>query len=70
MRVYPGTKTHAGLMGREDMAAFLTRPLDDGSLDSVFYNHLPTERLKEMTADDPLFKIEGFENSSNYERLK
>jgi len=70
VRVYPGTKTHAGLIRREDMAAFLTRPPDDSRLDPVFYNHLPTERLKEITADDPMFKIEGFENSSNYERLK
>jgi radical SAM superfamily enzyme YgiQ (UPF0313 family) len=70
VRVYPGTKTHVGLIGREDMAPFLTRPLDDGRLDPVFYNHLSTERLKEMTADDTMFKVEGFENSSNYERLK
>ncbi|HOC91104.1 MAG TPA: cobalamin-dependent protein [bacterium] len=70
VRVYPGTKTHSALAGRDDMAPFLTRPPDDSLLDPVFYNHLPTRRLKEMTADDPLFKIEGFENSSNYERLK
>jgi len=70
VRVYPGTKTHSALAGRDDMAQFMTRPLDNSRLDSVFYNHLPTRRLKEMTADDPLFKIEGFENSSNYERLR
>ncbi len=70
VRVYPGTKTHSALAGRGDMAPFLTRPPDDSRLYPVFYNHLPTERLNEMTADDPMFKIEGFENSSNYERLK
>ena len=35
----------------------------------VFYNHLSVDMLREIIGDDPLFRIEGFERSSNYERL-
>ncbi len=35
----------------------------------VFYNHLSVETLREIIGEDPLFKIEGFERTSNYERL-
>lgn len=36
----------------------------------VFYSHIPVETLRDIIGDDPLFKIEGFERTSNYERLK
>jgi radical SAM superfamily enzyme YgiQ (UPF0313 family) len=35
----------------------------------VFYNHLSVETLRELIDGDPLFRIEGFERTSNYERL-
>ncbi len=35
----------------------------------VFYNHITVEMLREIIGDDPRFRIEGFERSSNYERL-
>ena len=36
----------------------------------VFYNSITMDMLKELIGDDPLFKIEGFERTSNYERLQ
>ncbi|MCE5249518.1 radical SAM protein, partial [bacterium] len=36
----------------------------------VFYNHITVEMLRDMVGDDPLFKIEGFEQTSNYERIR
>lgn len=36
----------------------------------VFYQHISIDTLREITGDDPLFRIEGFERTTNYERLK
>ena len=36
----------------------------------VFYNSITMDMLKELVGNDPLFKIEGFERTSNYERLQ
>jgi hypothetical protein len=41
-----------------------------GFLRPVFYRSLAPEELQEMIGGDPLFKVEGFERSSNYERLR
>lgn len=35
----------------------------------LFYNHLSTERIKEMIGIDPIFRIEGLEKSVNYIRI-
>lgn len=35
----------------------------------LFYNHLSTERIKEMIGLDPIFRIEGLEKSVNYIRV-
>ncbi len=35
-----------------------------------FYNLIPVDTIKELVGDDPLYKIEGFERTSNYERLQ
>ncbi len=35
----------------------------------VFYEWLSVDMLREIIGDDPLFKIEGFERTSNYERI-
>lgn len=49
------------LLGAVDNNPHLIRP--------VFYQHLSADKLREIIGDDPLFKIEGFERTSNYERL-
>ncbi len=36
----------------------------------VYYHWLTVEDLREMIGDDPLFRIEGLERRSNYERLR
>lgn len=35
----------------------------------VFYEWLSADMLRDIIGDDPLFKIEGFERTSNYERI-
>lgn len=36
----------------------------------VFYNSIPLETLQDLIGDDPLFRIEGFERTTNYQRVK
>lgn len=68
-RVYPGTELESTISNRPDWKQKLTRIEYGSSLDPVFYNHIPLEKLKELAGGDPLFKIEGFERTTNYERL-
>lgn len=35
----------------------------------LFYNHLSTERIKQMIGRDPIFRIEGLERTVNYIRV-
>lgn len=35
----------------------------------LFYNHLSTERIKQMIGRDPIFRIEGLERAVNYIRV-
>jgi hypothetical protein len=35
----------------------------------VFYNHISTEKLKELINGDALFRIEGLERGVNYSRV-
>ncbi|MBC7247150.1 MAG: cobalamin B12-binding domain-containing protein [Actinobacteria bacterium] len=43
---------------------------DPEYLRPVYYHWLTLEDLREMIGDDPLFRIEGLERRSNYERLR
>ncbi|MGQ9705373.1 MAG: hypothetical protein ACUVS1_12550 [Actinomycetota bacterium] len=43
---------------------------DPDFLRPVYYNWLDMERLQGLIGDDPLFRIEGLERRSNYERLR
>ena len=41
-----------------------------GFIRPVFFSSISVDALKEIAGDDPIFRIEGFERSTNYERLK
>jgi len=41
---------------------------DDTCIKPVFYNHVSSERLKELIAGDRIFRIEGLEKAVNYMR--
>ncbi len=49
----------AGLIGNREDPTFIQ---------PVFYNHIKTERLRELLAGDPLFRIEGLDSGVNYSR--
>ncbi len=71
VRLYPRTasarrvcgdpRLHAGLLGSLDGNPGLLRP--------VFYSGIDLESVRKLIGGDPLFKIEGFERSTNYQRL-
>ncbi len=42
---------------------------DDAFVRPVFYNHVRSERLKELIAGDRIFRIEGLEKAVNYMRV-
>jgi hypothetical protein len=50
----------ANLLGNSD---------DDSMIRPVFYNQIPSERLKFLIAGDRLFMIEGTEKGVNYTRI-
>ncbi len=43
---------------------------DPDMLRPLYYNWLKLEKLQEWIGDDPLFRVEGLERRSNYERLR
>lgn len=47
----------------------IARQKDPSFIQPVFYNRIPTDRLKELLQGDPLFRIEGIEQSVNYNRI-
>jgi hypothetical protein len=47
----------------------INRSKDPTFIHPVFYNQIPTERLKALLQGDPLFRIEGIEQSVNYSRI-
>jgi hypothetical protein len=71
VRLYPRTASarlvcgapslHGGLLGKLDGNPGLLRP--------VFYSGIDLESVRKLIGGDPLFKIEGFERSTNYQRL-
>jgi len=60
-KIAQSTQYKRHLLGAVDNNPHLIKP--------VFYQHLSVDILREIIGDDPLFRIEGFERTSNYERL-
>lgn len=72
IRLYPGAKVSSLAQAGPDGRRFLFGELKDncGLIRPVFFSSISTNTLKEITGDDPIFRIEGFERTTNYERLK
>jgi hypothetical protein len=43
---------------------------DESRLTPVFYSHLPSERMKELTGGESLFRLEGLQQGVNYLRVR
>ena len=71
IRLYPELAVARMINGSADYRKHLLGTVTDNPhfIRPVFYNHISVDMLREIIGDDPLFKIEGFERTSNYERL-
>lgn len=71
IRLYPGCPTTERIMSDPASRQHLRGPVEDnpGFLVPAFYHRIGPEELKEIAGDDPLFRIEGFETGSNYQRV-
>lgn len=71
IRLSPGIPWAEKVLCAEKEKERLKGALKDNShmVRPVFYNHITVDMLQEIIGDDPLFHIEGFERTSNYERI-
>jgi len=72
LRLAPSLPVTKTIMASKEHREHLAGKISDNPelILPVFYNHITVEMLKEIIGDDPRFRIEGFERTSNYERLK
>jgi len=72
IRLYPGVEVTRTVMHSVKNRESLCGQLEDNPLfvRPVFYKSISMDCLREIIGGDPLFKLEGFERTSNYERLK
>lgn len=72
VRLCPGTGVTREISGSDKHRKHVLGDLNGTPpfISPVFYNIIPVEALREMIGDDPLFRIEGFERSTNYQRLR
>jgi radical SAM superfamily enzyme YgiQ (UPF0313 family) len=69
-RVYPGTTLHRTIEKDISLKEYLiTGGEKDNYLDPVYFNYIPLDQLRNLVADKPKFRIEGFEKSANYLRV-
>jgi B12 binding protein/radical SAM family protein len=71
VRLYPRTASTRRVCGDPSLHGGLLGKLDGnpGLLQPVFYSGIDLESVRKLIGGDPLFKIEGFERSTNYQRL-
>ncbi len=69
-RVYPHTKLCDYIKIKPDIPLNKSDVTVDSSAAPIFYNHLSVDELRELIGGDPLFRIEGFDRTTNYARFR
>jgi len=71
IRLYPGCPATVEITASLSERAYLRGTLEGnpGWLFPAFYHRIGPEELKELVGDDPLFRVEGYESGSNYQRV-
>jgi len=71
IRLYPGMGVTRKVLASAEHRKNIFGALEDNPsfIRPVFYKSISLEQIQEIIGEDPLFKIEGFERTSNYERL-
>jgi hypothetical protein len=71
IRLYKSLQITNIILNDVNLRGHLIGCTDDRTLlKPVFYNHISTEKLKQLIGGDSLFKIEGLEKGVNYSRVK
>ncbi|MEA1996474.1 MAG: cobalamin-dependent protein [Gemmatimonadota bacterium] len=73
IRLFPGTAVTRLISSSREHRRYLTTDGFDGErslIHPVFYNSITVEQLRGIIGTDPCFKIEGFERTTNYQRLQ
>ena len=70
-RLYPKLAVTQRILSSPELRKHLLGAVYDNHelIKPVFYNHIDVDILKSIIGDDPMFTIEGFERTSNYERI-
>ncbi len=70
LRLYRSLRIAGIIMGDpESRSRLLGNTHDESMVTPVFYNRLSSERIRELTGEDPLFRIEGLTQGVNYLRV-
>jgi hypothetical protein len=69
-RIYPGTPLHRIIINDHKLNKYLInwKP-DTNYILPVFFNLFSVNQVKELTGNNPKFRIEGFDKSTNYQRV-
>ncbi|MHB9027290.1 MAG: B12-binding domain-containing radical SAM protein [Candidatus Latescibacterota bacterium] len=72
LRLHPGLAITAEIFGDPGLRKRLMGETGENPdlIRPVFYSHITADMLREIIGEDQLFHIEGFERTSNYERLR
>ena len=70
-RLYPNLAETRKILSSNEYKKNLLGSVDENPdmVKPVFFNTVTYDMLREIIGDDPLFRIEGFERTSNYERI-
>ena len=71
LRLYPGIKIAEQIWKSETERRYLYGELENNDflLKPLFYRRVTEKELTEFAAGDPLFKLEGTQHTSNYQRV-
>jgi len=71
LRLYPGLPVTAEIFADPKLKGNLLGETGDNPdlVRPVFHQHITVDMLREIIGEDPIFRIEGFERTTNYQRL-
>jgi len=71
IRLYPGCRISHIILGSENNTKHLLGEIKENPdfIRPAFFRRITVDSLREIIGDDPRFRIEGFERTSNYQRL-
>jgi tRNA A37 methylthiotransferase MiaB len=71
IRLYKTLQITDIILRDSDLRVHLLGDMEDKSfLKPIFYNHIDTDKLRQLIDGDPLFRVEGVEKGVNYGRIK